>query len=71
MTKIGSPIFPTSQIKNESSTVFINDFIYLNNQLKFKPYRVTNINEMLLKLENFNYYKSLDLNMAYCHIKLS
>ena len=29
-----------------------------------------NINEMLLKLEGFHYYTSLDLNMGYYHIQL-
>ena len=49
---------------------FISDFRSLNMQLKCKPYTMPNINEMLLKLEGFHYYTSLDLNMGYYHIQL-
>ena len=44
---------------------FLNEFIYLNNQLKRKPHPMPNINEILLKLEGFQYDTSLDLNMGY------
>ena len=43
----------------------------LNKQLKRKSYPMPKINEMLLKLEGFQYAKSLYLNMRYSHIQLS
>ena len=36
-----------------------------------KKYPMPNINEMLFKLECFQYDASLDLNMVYYHIRLS
>ena len=42
---------------------FLSVFISLNKQLKRKPYPMTNISELLLKLECFQYATSLDLNM--------
>ena len=50
---------------------FISDFRNLYKQLKHKLYPITNINEILLKLEGFQYYIPLDLNMGYYHILLS
>ena len=50
----GSPSF--AQTKPKSKKVcFLSDFINLNKQLKRKPYPMPNINEMLLKLEFFQY----------------
>ena len=49
---------------------FLSDFINLNKQLKQKPYHVPKINEMLLKLEVFQYAASIYLNMGYDHIRL-
>ena len=43
---------------------FISDFGNLNNQLKRKPYPMPKINEMLLKLEDFQYAGSIDINMG-------
>ena len=39
-------------------------------KLKRKPYPMTRINEMLLKLEGFQYATLLDLNMGYYNIRL-
>ena len=50
---------------------FISDFRNLNKQLKQKPYPMPKNNEMLLKLEGFQYATSLDLNMGWYHIWLS
>ena len=44
---------------------FPSDFRNLNKKLKHKPYSMPKINEILLKLEGLQYYKSLDLNMVY------
>ena len=49
----------------------LSDFININKQLKRKTHPVPKINEMLLKLEGFQYAMSLDLNMGYYHIQLS
>ena len=49
---------------------FISDFINLNKKLGRKPYPMTNINEMLFKLEGFQYATSLDQNMRYYNIWL-
>ena len=63
----GSPAF--AQPKPETNQgYFIIDFINLNKQLKRKPYQMSNINKILLKLEGFQYATSLDLNMRYYHI---
>ena len=42
----------------------------MNKQLNSKPYLMPKINEMLFKLEGFQYATSLDLNMVYYHIQL-
>ena len=47
---------------------FLSDFRNLNKKLKYEPYPMPNINEMLLKLEGIRYSTSLDLNMGYYHI---
>ena len=48
----------------------LSDFRNLNKQLKRKPYPMPKNNEMLLKLEGFQYAMSLDLNMGYYYIRL-
>ena len=50
---------------------FTSDFRNLNNQIIHKPYPMPKTNEMLLKLEGFQYAKSLDLNMEYYNIQLN
>ena len=63
----GDPKF--SQPKTKSKQVrFLSGFRNLNKQLKNKPYPMPIINEMLLKLQGFQYAKSFDLNMGYYHI---
>ena len=57
----GDPFF--SQHKPKSNQVhFLSDLRNLNKQLKHKTYPMPKINEILLKLEVFQYAKSLDLN---------
>ena len=63
----GDPSF--AQPKPKSDIVcFLGDFSNINKQLKRKPYPMPKINEMLLKLDGFQYAASLDLNMRYYHI---
>ena len=65
----GAPYF--AQPKTKSNQVhFLIDFMNLDKQLKQKLYPMTKINEILLKLEGFQYSTSLDLNMGYYHIQL-
>ena len=66
----GAPSF--AQPKPKSNRIrFLSDIRNLNKQLKQKPYPIPKTNEMLLKLEGFNYAASLDLNMGYYHVVIS
>ena len=66
----GAPYF--SQPKPKSNQVrFVSDSRNLNKKLKQKPYPMPKINEILLKLEGFQYATSINLNMEYYHIQLS
>ena len=66
----GAPYF--SQPKPKSNQVcFLSDFRNLNRKLEQKPYLMPKTNEMLLKLEDFYYTTSLDLNIGYYLIRLS
>ena len=56
--------------KKDGTVRFINDFRELNRRIKRKPYPISNIQDMLLNLEGFQYATSLDLNMGYYHIEL-
>ena len=61
-----------TQLKPESNWVsFLSNFRKLNKLLKQKTYPMHKINEMLLKLESFQYSTSFDLNIGYYHIQLS
>ena len=63
---------PTFIIPKKDQTVrFISDFRELNKRLKRKPYPIPKIQDLLLKLEGFQYATSLDLNMGYYHIELT
>jgi len=57
--------------KKDGSVQFISDFRELNKRIKQKPFPIPKIQDLLLKLEGFQYGTSLDLNMGYYHIKLS
>ena len=60
---------PTFIIPKKDNTVrFISDFRELNKRIKRKPYPIPKIQDLLLKLEGFQYATSLDLNMGYYHI---
>ena len=62
----GAPYF--NKPKPKSNQVhFLSDFMNLNKKLKRKPYPMPKINDILLKLEGFQYATSLDLNMGYYH----
>ena len=70
MTNNGKPYPLNSQNLKQNRVCFLSDIRNLNKQLKRKPYAMPNINEMLLKLEGFQYAMSLDLNIVYYHIQL-
>ena len=51
---------------------FISDFRELNTRLKRKPFPLPKTQDLMLKLEGFQYATSLeDLNMGYYHIELN
>lgn len=56
--------------KKDKSVRFISDFRELNKRIKRKPFPIPKIQDLLLKLEGFQYATSLDLNMGYYHIRL-
>jgi len=56
--------------KKDRTVRFISDFRELNKRIKRKPFPIPKIQEMLLKLEGFQWATSLDLNMGYYHIEL-
>ena len=61
-----------AQTKHKLNLVrFLSESRNQDKKLKRKPYPIPKINEMLLKLEGFQYAASLDLNMGYYHIRLS
>ena len=63
---------PTFIIPKKDGTVrFISDFRELNKRIRRKPYPIPKIQDLLMKLEGFQYATSLDLNMGYYHIELS
>jgi len=54
--------------KKDGFVQFISDFRELNKRIKQKPFPIPKIQDLLLKLEGFQYGTSLDLNMGYYHI---
>ena len=62
----GAPSFAQAKLKTYRIR-FLSDFRNLNSQLKYNPYPMPKICEMLLNLECFQYATSLDLNMGYYH----
>jgi len=64
---VGCPSLP----KKDGSLRFISDFRELNKRIKQKTFPITKMQDLLLKLECFQYGTSLDLNMGYYHIKLN
>jgi hypothetical protein len=63
---------PTFIIPKKNGTVrFISDFRELNKRTRRKPYPIPKIQDLLMKLEGFQYATSLDLNMGYYHIELN
>jgi hypothetical protein len=66
----GAPAFLIP--KKDGTVRFISEFRELNKQSKRQTYPIPKIQEdLLLKLEGFQYGTSLDLNMGYYHIELS
>ena len=65
---MGGTFFPADKEKR-CGEVF-PDFRNLNSQIKYKPYPMPKIQEMLTKLEGFKYSTTLDLNMGYYNIIL-
>ena len=57
--------------KKDGTVHFITDFRELNLRIRRKPYPIPKIQDLLLKLEDFQYATSLDLNMGYYHIELT
>ena len=64
----GAPCFVIP--KKDQTIRFITDFRELNKRIKRNPFPLPKIQDMLLKMEGFQYATSLDLNMGYYHIKL-
>ena len=65
----GSPTFIIP--KKDNTVRFISDFRELNKRIRRKPFPLPKIQDLLLKLEGFQFATSLDLNMGYYHIELS
>ena len=63
----GAPCFAIP--KKDGTIRFISDFRELNKRVKRSPFPLPKIQDMLLKMEGFQYVTSLDLNMGYYHIK--
>jgi Reverse transcriptase (RNA-dependent DNA polymerase) len=54
----------------KNQQVWARNTIGVNNRIKQKPFPIPKIQDMLLKLEGFQWATSLDLNMGYYHILL-
>jgi hypothetical protein len=63
---------PTFIVPKKDGTVqFTSDFRQLNTQIKRKTFPIPRIQDLLLKLEGFQYATSLDCHMGYYHIELT
>ena len=66
----GMPAFTV--LKKDGITIrFIADLRELNKRIKQKPFPIPKIQELLLKLEKFQYGTALGLKMGYYNIKIS
>ena len=54
--------------KKDGSVRFISDFRELNKRIKKKPYPIPKVQDLMLKMEGFQYATSFDVNMGYYHI---
>ena len=57
--------------KKDETIRFITAFRELKKRIKRKPYPIPKIQDLLMKLEGFQWATSLDLNMGYYHIELN
>ena len=68
-SECGAPTFVMP--KKDWTSRFITNFRELNKQTKRKPYPISKMQDLLLKLEGFTFATLLDLNMGYYHIELT
>ena len=64
----GAPCFIIP--KHDLTVRFLTDLRELNKRIKRFPYPIPNIQDLLMKLEGFQWATALDLNMGYYHIEL-
>ena len=64
----GAPCFIIP--KKDQTVRFLTDLRELNKRIKRYPYPIPNIQDLLMKLEGFQWATTLDLNMGYYHIEL-
>ena len=64
----GAPCFIIP--KKDQTVRFLSDLRELNKRIKRFPYPIPNIQDLLMKLEGFQWARTLDLNMGYYHIEL-
>ena len=57
--------------KKDGKVRFVSDFRELNKRLIRNPYPLPKVQDLMLKLEGFQYASALDLNMGYYHIHLT
>jgi hypothetical protein len=58
-------------LKPDTSLRSLANLRELNKRIKIKPFPLPKINDLLQKLEGFQFATSLDLNMGYYHIELT
>ena len=68
-SKWATPTFIIS-FKERCNSEVHSDFHELNKGIKHKPFPIPKIQDLLLKLEWFQWAMSLDLNMGYYHMEL-